>query len=615
MPYRDSIHVTTKPSGDLLVSKNGSPVWPLRTSEEERALRNLATYLGLDLLETEGFEGAVSAQAGTVVALGSDAHAEARLYAHLTGRHVKCLDDSYSLEEVLPVEVIFTTPRHVTSPLLDHLYKSDLETAPGIIYANTREEMRLQALLRSVAGLSGAPIKPERVDFCPMLSVKSNTFSDRLLLDREAGAEKIEETLRDGAEILNIFAHSDGIDANFGPLVLCPMDRHPLGGSPASRPTCAVTDVCFRLKMPVESAIASGRLLYPEQLSARILILRICHGLTVAPSIVDEVWSLVSRLHRSVSVGALVTAWGSFQSSYGETEVFLKQLQQGATVGAALAQHNRSAKIRETGQELCLLGDPSTRLSFDDDRGPTESAPAAKSSVSFGRPRPEADPEAELGEAAFLRACVIQQNAVHKGEVQELTDAAVSSINEYERAVWRGARVENSNGYGQRMRVAVLEALCAQGSSLYRYWEEFSLRRQVIPSNRKCLACHQVAALYSTPLRIPSVAPRRTLFCQRCGVIEEAPFEAPQFSLSTDDRKVALTGDIPQSQWSGALVLDPKAVAGRITLSWPVAPEGAAAMVVAIPGGLPAGHYFAAGMFIVRASLIIVRAPFYEAGM
>ena len=143
-------------------------------------------------------------------------------------------------------------------------------------------------LLRSAAvhlcGRSGR----QRVDVRPFADF-SPAARHREILGRHATRAELARALGSGSELLTIFTVGDGIDAGLGPLILCPMERMPAPSGEAA-PPCVADRICHRLELPQAEALASGEIVPPEALAARVLVLYACWGILPAGSLYGSMW-------------------------------------------------------------------------------------------------------------------------------------------------------------------------------------------------------------------------------------------------------------------------------------------------------------------------------------
>lgn len=236
---RTRLPVDRNPASDFLITAQGQAVRPVHTREEFESLSRTATLFASHLEEVRGHPAPAASQAEEVVALGPMVADAGRLYAHLTMRAFRMVEDLRSLRRGPRPAVVVTTPPSLTSGLLEFLYADALDgPAPGIICASGPQALRKQVLIRSAAASLCGPVAHPWVDVYPLVELDSLTFRDRRIYGGKASESDIPDALSKGAGVLTMITHSDGIDALILPtLSLCPLVQMPADADPQRSPT------------------------------------------------------------------------------------------------------------------------------------------------------------------------------------------------------------------------------------------------------------------------------------------------------------------------------------------------------------------------------------------
>ena len=583
---QDTLPIVRAGAEDLLTSLDGRPAWPIRTADELHALTQLAEVLGAGLREVRAHSGRADAGPETVVALGQDVEQVAQLYAHLTQRCLRVAADAAELIDGGLPAVVITTPRFLSSELLDTLYPSQSETTvPGIICASAPAMLRRQVLLRSAAAALVGAAETMRIDVLPFLaSIDSLDAPYLKVVGGKATPDVVRSALGQGGGVLTVTTKADGIDAFLGArLTLCPMDRLPNAADEARSPRCHITGICHRHMLSRREALDSGTLLSPDVVRARILVWNACFGLLTPQHVLDPSWGLGTRWFESCTIGAIVTTWDMNVASSAHSTSLAQDLMQGLPVGQALAQFNRSSKSRQLGQRMCLLGDPRVRLPKQNkstDYGGRHETKVG--SVKHVRAR-------ELREVALLRACMGQMSSNAREDLAALAIEASKAIQVYEAEAWRGVfRSGTPEPPGDRMRRAVMEVVFLR-HRLADEWMPFTRALRAEKSPAPCFVCGARPKALIAHFRIPGVSPRQFMTCSRCAAWEDVPIGSHiSFSL-LQGGCARLDGATLTDDCKAGVYLVSSLPTDNFLLEWPIGPDGTPTQVMQLPQPLPLG--------------------------
>jgi hypothetical protein len=579
-----------------LHSLDGRPVWPVRNDRERRALERMAASLGGRVEFTTRTERRTLTGPGLVVGLGARAFEDAELYAHLSERACR---HAGSLEELrsLPVpDVVVTTMDQVNEDLLDLLYDGGpLDCAPGLVFAYDDSGLREQVLARSAARRCPPQARERRrVDVYPLLDIGRIASPDFTAIGALADREEIRSAMTEGAGVLTLSTHSDGLDAQLRPdLVLCCMDRVPERWERHLAPSCLITGTCHRRDRPVAEALRDGSLLSAGDLVADILVHCVCWGLYPAPGVQAPAWSLIRRVIENFRVGAVVTTWEIVSQSVSTTAGLYHDIARGVPVGRALALHLSSPEAVRRWHRLCLVGDPDMRLTAADIDDPLEYSGDA----GMGPETPSQDHVASL---SLLRMMVVQGRKKRRPDIEDTSDEVLAAIAAYEEALLTGMpREERGTDPGPLLRRSMVDYFAGRHTDGGHYWVPYTHDVQAQPGKDACPACGRRTVSRVYRLTIPGARPRRHTHCPSCGPVADLP-DGRRMALAVEpDGIVRLDGDLPRSRWEARLVIETQVRALRRAWAWPAGPDGSPVRSFRTPEAWPAVP--------LRAAVIMIR--------
>ena len=116
---------------------------------------------------------------------------------------------------------------------------------------------------------------------------------------RTATAQAVRGAMGEGAGVLVVNSHGDGVDIFLGQsLALCPLDRSAAEADRRRAPSCCVRDFCHRFGQPTEQITGTDRVMSPDDVRARVALFDVCYGVLAADSIIDHRWALGPRSRR-----------------------------------------------------------------------------------------------------------------------------------------------------------------------------------------------------------------------------------------------------------------------------------------------------------------------------
>lgn len=566
--------------GERIISADGQPVWPFAKSGDLAVLKNIVRLSGGKVRQVSGTPGtAKPLSSELVVGLGAYSGEAARLHAHLTRRRCVIVDRWEELRGLgRRPSVLVTIPENMTVELLDWMYDGQQKIAPGIICGANVQALLEQVLIKTAAAsVSGPPIR-HRIEIYPTVPVQGMPGVVG------AGTSKSErcQALAGEAGVLTVMTHSDGVDAFLGrDLSICARNHDTGAFDRSSAPRCGLTDFCHRHNMMVADAISSSAIFPVEQMAARILVWDVCFGVMPAFSVVDPAWGIGSRLMQSHSIGAVLTTWQITLSSAACAHHVTNLIESGMPVGKAVAQFNASRQAREHHYRMCLLGDPRIALPKLNSGFPKAVKAARSTRMSSSR-------GFDSGELALLRLCMIDaKDNIAERQRAVLARNALDAIETFEAAVAKQIQIADLQPLlGLAMRGGVLNYALARGK-LLENWMPFAKSLHAgVPT--VCPVCERQANVLQVAMRPQGVSKRRLTLCPICGVLEDAPITS-NFSFTLERRTVRLGGDLPQRDWSAAVLLGSPYPADSLQLVWPQLEGGSPAPELELPADWPLG--------------------------
>lgn len=528
---------------------NNLPVFPVPDEDIYNCLQELAGLVNCGLKEVIGQPGKLRTGKEEVVGLGQLADSSSQLYAHLTQRRLKLIEDISLLTEI--PSVLITTADKLNAGLMNALYSSnDRKDAPGIICGISSKDLFKQCIIRAAATfLNNFVISGNSIELYPTSSLSEKQVLGRTIFGGQADSSRVRKALRRGAELITVLSHGDGVDALLHPkLVLCSM-RDPIKTSnPKKSPYCLETGFCFRHNKNVADVINTNRLLSPKEIRARILNLCVCHGVLCPDGEIDPQWGYLHQFLESNTLGALVTSWSVISASPKMLKPFFDSIYGGKTVGYSTAQLNNSALAKESNVRFCLFGDPSIKIQ-------NKSTEVVLPKTSIRSTSKNKEIQTDFDEITFLRLYLTNALLKCSGQLSILAQTALNLVNFYESAAIQGYKVEgDDNSVGSRMRLSILEFLYARGTVISHDWINLIKSKKSAPGN-SCFNCGMQTETTICEFRLSQIVPRRLQICPRCSIIEDVPVTS-NLTLSIKNKgMIFLKGKLPSVDWTAGLRL------------------------------------------------------------
>lgn len=549
------------PSGRFY-QRGGQPVWPVRDAREREALARMVSTLGGAVEFVSDADEKLLSGPELVVGLGTGAHEHARLYAHLTHRGCMTLERVEELSSVPSVAVIVTTYTHVNERLLDLLYDRDpMTTAPGLIFSYADEDLPLQVLARSAAlHCSRANFQRRRVDVNPTIDFGVEVSPEYSFVGGRAEPSEIREALSCTAGVLTLYTHSDGIDAYLREdLVLCPIEGADSNEQPTPLPSCVQSGICHRCSRPMSEVLGTDILLAPEIVKAHIFIYCACWGLYPPQGVHSPAFSLSRRFLQSFTIGALLTSWEINIQGLPVTARLFHDVARGLPLGEALALHLSSEAARGSHHKLCLIGDPSMRLSRSDIQDPLAGIQSFK--------KPPGPSERSMAGLGLLRLMIH-----HYSQEGDASSHVMATVAEYETMLVDGRRYDSDLAI--RFRREVVDYLASQDTMLSKSWTQFVDATQVQPHKTPCPVCARRTVARVSSLRIPGAVSRRETMCPNCSSIEDSPVDRNTSMTVEPDGLMRLHGALPGADWQARITVERFFTRETYSWEWPSAPTG-----------------------------------------
>ena len=208
---------------DSLVTSDGAPVWPIRDDTDRESLRAITRVFGTSIRPVRARRGIVSSGTETVLAIGGENEANARLYAHLTRRRAQVVRSVDALDEIEDPRVLVCQWRHLSFAALERIHRyGRSHHGVGLIVGHDPISMRAQLLTRAAGAVLRARRAASAVLVYPHLDLKSTAVGNLLVVRRGADALALRRNpLREPA-LLGLYGHGDGLDMELGARqVLC----------------------------------------------------------------------------------------------------------------------------------------------------------------------------------------------------------------------------------------------------------------------------------------------------------------------------------------------------------------------------------------------------------
>lgn len=554
-------------------------MWPARSHADRRAIERVARVFDLDARAVRALPGRTDAGDELVLGVGPATRAAARLYAHLTHRRCRVVDDVRALAHASaddPPSVVVALEDDLDARMLETVH--DAPAVAGVVAAPDPSALTAAALAKAAAARGPGGADVSHVALFPLFTSGAadearpwRRVSSLTGPDVDAGTS--------GLGVVAAATHSDGVDAHLGDATLCGVAA---GGAPgaARAPTCIVAGRCHRLDAPLDRALSSPSLVSPATLSARVLLWMTCLGVVPTTWPVDRRGTVGTHLLANASIGALLTAWTIGRVDERMTTALTDALAAGASAGAALGAYRSSVDGGYPHARLALFGDPRTRATPAPAQAPDVRLPAGRRVDARAEGAP--DPFGVDVARASLRA------------------GAVAGLEPQRRALVDALGARGGAGLCE----AAVAYVAARGWSSWTADWSAGAASVHAAHGVACRSCGQPAEVYVGVLA--SGARRRTTVCPSCNTVEDGPvrWRAPVVEV-VPGNALALRWR-PDGAWAARLRLSSADPAARASWPWPRAGGGLPRAVFRPPGPWPVGPVRITAVVASRAGLGVV---------
>ncbi len=555
---------------ERLMDRDGQSLWPVTSSAEVELLRALATqFHGEVVIETASAVAVAGRRQSTcVVALGERSRDAARLYAHLTDRDFEEVSSAVDIATMSRCDVVVAIlddcDEDVYRALVGASERSDV--LPGLVCGANEVQLRCNVLLAAAAlHLSKSAAEARRVDFLPRYPIARIALDARSLVGGRGSPEEVHDALAGPNGLLTI------IDADFGPLILCPINaaRHAQNGY-GRAPTCVRSSFCHRIGVSLSHANDHPLIIRPSSLRARVLLLNSCFAAPLGNAEVYSSWGLISSLLGQSAIGAIIAPLGSTFATGADLETVGDQLDSGEAIGLVARRLWRDGDTSGRTRSF-LFGDPRVRLRQSVSHSQRRGSLAQRSK---GLEQRQQFP-------SFMEALVEACAARDDGSRSELISRCRVSL--------LASRDSRSDNFGDIARPecldAVLDLVESFGTMPSRQW----LSNSTAPSLEEdeavvqCVRCARVTVIYSCEVACRHGQRRRLVSCPECGIIADAPWSQSEIPLRISNNAIEvrmsqLSNDevmrvLVEPRYSGGVAYasmsdqDIRQTAGRISLA------------------------------------------------
>jgi hypothetical protein len=331
------------------------------------------------------------------------------------------------------------------------------------------------------------------------------------------------------------------------------------------------------------------------------MIFDTCFGLLLRGSLVDARNGFVLAMLNCGAVGAVITAWGSTFTNFGDLHPLKLAIANGMNLGAALAKFRFSPAAQDGRTQLCLLGDPDIRISS---RTPSKVGKEKKIERKTSAPRNKGDSIPFSFFSTFLNAC---QN----GNAVAFIDSSVAHSPNL--LVGRSAddRLEKQLGdAGLYIRRKVISAVHAYGTMPCRQW--LPICDDLFASSRvgKCFVCDENTTEMLASIR-SSKCVRELVLCPNCGSIDDRPANSRPLTMRVSHSGIiTLRGDLPQANWDAVLLVETTKGLPPSVHEWKRDSAGMPTRKRRLgPNSIPAGIAIIALLLVHNDSFRMLRVP------
>jgi hypothetical protein len=530
-----------------------------------------------------------------VVALGAEAARAAAAFAE-AGAGVASVARRVAEIDPHKTTVVFALESRVDIALIERLFPPDpaLRSVPGLVFA--RDSVGLERRARSIARQSRRRHTGPFFEIHPYGTFGEINLGTRRIVGANAPAEALRAALTAPTDVLTISTHSNGYDLLLGDhFALCTALNDDADRDLASAPSCRMSGACHRLKLPMAEVLASGRLIPPEALEARILLLFTCLGMVPTGSAVDPGWNYGGALLGNPSLAAMVTSWTLFMPTFETIERLLRAVYSGRSLGEAVAAYNATPGA----SRLAVLGDPDVTTS--------PLAPEEVANVRYVWPKRRPG-----GDGGRFLAAMLYRAAMHEEKERvELAIEASEKMRLFEHLGLIGLSPSDESEIGRVTRDAVITYLAACGNLIFEHWIPFAEAQKL--THQPCGQCDTEAELFRFTLRDDGLPERVLALCPRCGIRADRPADSA-LSLSIANGAARLHGARPRRDWRAVLHLGCQDRRLSTTHPWPADPDGTMAGTMRLPDIRPPGSLIGSIILLDDNAVSVLSAPIPPAG-
>lgn len=487
------------------------------------------------------------------------------------------MDDADELRFVSDVDIVVTLWQSISSRLLHILFESDRSRTPGIIAATTEGRLA-KVVARLLADRTPRAGRPRRVDVLPSVPLGSHLLDGRVLCGGKSSVDELRTVLSSQAELLVIAAHSDGIDADLSPAVLCPF---PLEREQSSNLTCVLRSWCHRTSAPLKAALLGGLLISPATIKAKLLLMLTCHSVIPNEGAEYNAVPLLERIIVDGQVSCTVAMWGVGFLAHGEVDRIARIFQSGGTAGAAMRQLLALDLVREGRGRFALFGDPELTLRPGYRQLETPPEQQTLGSLPNGR--------------SFLASLLDGCRRNDRTSTKESTKRFAQVVEKYPDGLNKS-----------EVQKATIEVVAAFGTMPIKQWLADSIKLQATsPIKSKCSTCGSLCIHLETD-GFRRLDARTVISCPTCGIAKDYTTSLGPLDIEiSQDRTVTLRTGSCEDSWEACLIVEYSKDQASIVM--PVqAVDGL--LSARLPEGLPSGIIVICGVFACAIGVSLARA-------
>lgn len=475
-----------------------------------------------------------------LLSLGEDVETAARAFAARNGLRHERARSAAEVAAAADLAALVVRTGDLSGELFDALYETSRAVAPGIFCGTDAAEVALR-LERPAEG----PIPDGRgTDPCLTAYYNGPTTFAADPAWRHVGPDSRPEDLREALsgpnDLLVVHSHSDGIDAFLADeLTLCAVAEADGDAPREAAPHCVVAGSCFRHKMPIEDALARGRLLLPPQVRARILLYAVCNGFLLPGDTIDHRWSAFASLNANPLIESIIARWEVSVCSPANLAPLVDAVSRGATVGEAVGDFNRRPATDRNGSRFAVFGDWRTRIE------------GRRSAALRSRPRPPAARLRRDSAACNFLRTILMDVLLHRPAASPALMEAAEAVAGFEAALLLGTPLDEPDGPGPRLRASVLAAIPTMPLVISHHWLSHFALRAVTPG--RCPHCGARTMVRHYRGRLAGLGGRLIEICAYCDVVADRPAGWPVSLERGPGGEMRLTGVFPGDR-SAALV-------------------------------------------------------------